>query len=64
LARHLKETSFLRLPEMEGQVTQLKKQLYEGKKKIERKNVWKWGYGEREMVMLWCNEFFGVVLAA
>jgi hypothetical protein len=33
-------------------VTQLKKLLYEGKKKIERKNVRKWGYGEREMAVL------------
>jgi hypothetical protein len=33
-------------------VTQLKKQLYEGEKNIKRKNVRKWGYGEREMAVL------------
>jgi len=38
--------------------------LYEGKKKIKRNNIRKWGYGEREMAILWCNEFLGVVLAA
>jgi len=24
----------------------------------------KWGYGEREIAILWCHEFFGVLLAA
>jgi len=45
-------------------VTQLKKQLCEGKKKIKRKNIRKWGYGGREMVILWCQEIFGVPHAA
>jgi len=29
-----------------------------------KENIRKWGYGEREMVILWCHEFFGVQLAA
>jgi len=35
-----------------------------GKKKIKRKNIRKWSYGERKMGILWCHEFFGVLLAA
>jgi len=34
------------------------------RRKKERKNIRKWGYGEREMVILWCHEFVGVLLAA
>jgi len=63
VARYLKQIFFLRLPEMLGQVTQLKTQLYEGKKKIKRKNVRKWGYSEKEMAIL-CHEFYGVLFAA
>jgi len=31
---------------------------------MKRKNIRKWGYGEREMVIIWCHEFFGILLAA
>ena len=34
------------------------------RRKSKEKNIRKWGYGEREMVILWCHEFFGVLLAA
>ena len=34
------------------------------RRKSKEKNIRKWGYGEREMAILWCHEFFGVLLAA
>jgi len=33
-------------------------------RKSKEKNIRKWGYGDREMAILWCHEFFGAPLAA
>ena len=33
------------------------------RRKPKEKNIRKWGYSEREMVILGCHEFFGVLLA-
>jgi len=45
-------------------MAQSKKQLYDGKKKVKRKNIRKWSYGEREMTVLRYHEFLGILLAS